>query len=394
MSWTVTPLCSGLSVPKRLIRSSVSGPPVYHIPMSMTDAHRLVTWFRANARPLPWRTTPRDPYRSLVSELMAQQTRMERVVPRFELFIRRFPTLGDLAAASTDEVLEAWSGLGYYRRARVLHRLAREVAAGSGELPTNAADLEKLPGIGPYTAAAVASMVFGESIPLMDGNVARVGARVLALAEDPRKQPGRRMILDWVRGLMNHAPPGEINEALMELGARVCTSSQPACESCPLAPACRSHIEGDPTAYPPPRQMREAIDVRWLAVIVQDRKGRWLLRKVIEGPILRGLWLPPFTEIDGTRSLDQQVSKLLPFDEVTTVESWKPIKHSITHRRIEVTPVRAAVDLTVDVPDGWSWADPATPNLPTSSLLGKLFKSVSTSPSTSFLPGREALEQK
>jgi A/G-specific adenine glycosylase len=362
--------------------------------MTMTDAHRLVTWFHANARPLPWRTTPRDPYRSLVSELMAQQTRMERVVPRFELFIRRFPTLGDLAAASRDEVLEAWSGLGYYRRARLLHRLAREVVAGNGELPTTAAELEKLPGIGPYTAAAVASIVFGESIPLMDGNVGRVGARVLALAEDPRKARGKAVILEWVSQMMSHAPPGEVNEALMELGARVCTSSQPACESCPMAPVCRSHIEGDPTAYPPPRQTRETIDVRWLAVIVQDQDGRWLLREVTEGPILRGLWLPPFTEIDDSRLLEEQVWELIPFQASGFVEFSKPIRHSITHRRIEVTPARFVVDHPVSVSMGWSWADPATPNLPTSSLLGKLFKSVSTSPSTSFLPGREAPGQK
>ncbi len=265
---------------------------------NVSDAIRLVSWFRANARPLPWRTEPRDPYHSLVSELMAQQTQLDRVVPRFEAFVRRFPNLRALAAATEDEVLEMWSGLGYYRRARLLHRLAGEVAAGSGELPTTAAELEALPGIGPYTAAAVASTVFGEVVPLMDGNVARVGARVLALAEDPRTKAGRIAVLDWVRDLMRDAPPGEVNEALMELGATICTPARPECRSCPLVEGCLACREDDPTAYPPPRRTRGSVEVQWLAVIIEDRDRRWLLRQVVEGPILKGLWLPPFTEID------------------------------------------------------------------------------------------------
>ena len=343
----------------------------------MGDARSLVRWFEANARSLPWRTTPRDPYRSLVSELMAQQTQLDRVVPRFETFVLRFPDLQALAAATEDEVLELWSGLGYYRRARLLHRLAREVEAGGGELPTSAAELERLPGIGPYTAAAVSSMVYGEAVPLMDGNVARVGARVLALDEDPRRKEGRAAVCDWVGGLMKDAPPGRVNEALMELGATICTPSQPGCDLCPLSADCRARGEGDPTVYPPPRQSRETVEVRWLAVIIEDPDGHWLLRQITGGPILQGLWLPPFVEIETTRPMDGQVLGLLPFDATPAIIFLKPIKHSITHRRIEVTPARVLVDHSVSVPAAWSWVDPAAPLLPTSSLLGKLLKSVS-----------------
>lgn len=343
----------------------------------MTAAPKLVLWFAQNARPLPWRTAPRNPYHSLVSELMAQQTQLDRVVPRYEAFVERFPNLRALAAATEEEVLELWSGLGYYRRARLLHRLALEVAAGGGELPRTAAGLETLPGIGPYTAAAVASTVFGEAVPLMDGNVARVGARVLALAEDPRTKAGRTVVLKWVRALMTDAPPGEVNEALMELGATICTPSQPNCERCPLVEGCSAHAEGDPTVYPPPRQTRESIEVHWLAVIIEDPDGRWMLRRVDEGPILKGLWLPPFSEIDSNRPLEEQVCELLPFEASSPIELSRPVRHSITHRRIEVTPARICIGHTVGVPKGWSWVDPADPKLPTSSLLAKLLSSVS-----------------
>ena len=351
---------------------------------NMSEADRLIAWFRANARLLPWRTAPRNPYHSLVSELMAQQTQLHRVVPRFEAFVERFPNLRALAAATEDEVLALWSGLGYYRRARLLHRLAREVAAGGGELPRTAAELQALPGIGPYTAAAVASTVFGEAVPLMDGNVARVGARVLALAEDPRTKAGRTVVLEWVRALMADAPPGEVNEALMELGAKICTPSQPKCDLCPLVEGCSGHEEDDPTVYPPPRRRRETIEVHWLAVVIEDSDGRWMLRRVDEGPILKGLWLPPFKEIDPNRGLEEQARGLAPFGVESPMEFFEPIKHSITHRRIEVTLGRTRVDHPVRVPDGWSWADPEKPNLPTSSLLAKLLAWVGGSPSASF----------
>ena len=356
----------------------------------MSTAARLVNWFRTNARPLPWRTEPREPYATLVSELMAQQTQLDRVVPKFAAFMRRFPTLPSLAAASEEEVVEMWSGLGYYRRARLLHRLAREVASSTGELPQNASDLEKLPGIGPYTAAAIASMVHGEAAPLMDGNVGRVGARVLAEPGDPRKGTAKRLVLDWVEELMVSASPGEVNEALMELGATICTPVRPDCERCPLADGCRARAEGDPEVYPPPRQSRPPIDLEWLAVVAEDRAGRWLLREVTDGPILRGLWLPPYAEIDVGKPIDEQVRRLLPFRSTATIEFAEPVKHSITHRRIEIRPARVRVDRPAVIPTRWSWVDPESPKLPTSSLLGKLRGAVFFSRPTSVFRGGSA----
>jgi A/G-specific adenine glycosylase len=342
----------------------------------VTDAERLVEWFRGVARPLPWRTRPRDPYRSLVAELMAQQTQLERVVPRFVEFIRRFPDLAALASAAEEEVVEAWSGLGYYRRARQLHRLALEVEASGGELPRTAAGLERLPGIGPYTAAAIASMVHGEPAPAVDGNIARVAARVLARADGARGANGRAAALAWVRGLLDGAPPGEVNEALMELGATVCRPAAPVCPACPLAGSCRARAAGDPTVFTPPRGVRETVELRWLAAIAVGSDGRWLLRRVDEGPILRGLWLPPLAEADAARRLAGQALELLPIEAAGPVSVLDPVRHSITYRRIEVVPgVLRGLD-PVDPPAGWLWADPRSPGLPTSSLLGKLRRAV------------------
>ncbi len=342
----------------------------------MSVAARLIAWFCANARRLPWREAPRDGYRTLVAELMAQQTRLDRVVPRFEAFMARFPSLGTLAAATEDEVLELWSGLGYYRRARLLHRLAREVGAAGGELPDTAARLAELPGIGPYTAAAIASMVHGEEVPVFDGNVARVGARVLALAGDPRRQPGKDAILSWVGEMLAVADPGEVNEALMELGATVCSPVGPRCDACPLAECCRAHAGGDPEAYPPPKRSRAPVDLRWLAAVAEDRDGRWLLRQVDDGPILRGLWLPPFSEIEAANEIERQGAGLLPFAIDRPWKRFDAVRHSITHRRIEVVPVRVVLDVPPAVSGQWRWADPRSPGLPTSSLLGKLVRAV------------------
>jgi len=348
--------------------------------MGGVSPRRLLRWYRAAARELPWRTVPRDPYRVLVSEFMLQQTQVERVVPRFAAFIAAFPSLRALAAAAEDEVLAVWSGLGYYRRARLLHRLAREVAVDGGSLRRPAAELARLPGIGPYTAAAVASLAFGERVPVLDGNTMRVGARVLGLATDPRSSSGRRRLAAWIEGLMADAgPPGAVNEALMELGATICTPLAPGCPSCPLAIACVARAEGRPEAYPPPRRRRETVALRWVAACCVDDGGRWLLRRVDEGPILRGLWLPPFAEAGDGEEPASIAARLLPGRSPSPrAEVLPPLRHSITHRRIEVVPVRLRARGSALPGDGWCWAEPAAPGVPTSSLLAKLAAAVAS----------------
>jgi len=339
----------------------------------MADATALIDWFRRNARVLPWRDEPRDPYRVVVSELMLQQTQVDRVVPRFEELVRRFPGWRQLAAASEDEVLAAWSGLGYYRRARLLHRLARDVVDAGGELPSTAAELEALPGIGPYTAAAVASLVHGERVPVLDGNVIRVASRQLGFDRNPRTADGRRTLGGWVDGLLGEGSAGVVNEALMELGATLCGPGSPDCGRCPIADGCRARLLGRPEAFPPGRRRRSTVELSWVAACCVDASGRWLLCRVTEGPILRGLWLPPLDDLlDGQRAADR-ATELMPFSLSARPRVLAPVRHSITHRRIQVIPVRLDVAATDGVGVDGRWVDPVNHRLPTSSLLDKLF---------------------
>lgn len=335
-------------------------------------ARPLLEWYRRNARTLPWRREPRRPYHVLVSEFMLQQTQVDRVVPRFESFVARFPTFEKLAGASENEVLEEWSGLGYYRRARMLHSLAREVMKLRDGFPQTAVELEKLPGIGPYTAAAVASLAFAEAEPVLDGNVIRVGTRIQAFEGDPRSARGRHRLELWVRSLMEGESPGQVNEALMELGATVCVPVRPDCERCPLRAGCEAMRQGRQEDLPPPRRRRATERVRWIAACVVTPDGVWLLRRVDAGPILRGLWLPPLKEFDGDVDPGQGALELVPFGAKSSPKHGDPVRHNITHRKIEVIPVRFEADRAELPSDAWRWIDPRDPGVPTSSLLAKL----------------------
>jgi A/G-specific adenine glycosylase len=340
--------------------------------MCGVSSQSLLEWYRTHARTLPWRRAVRDPYHVLVSEFMLQQTQVDRVVPRFESFVERFPTLESLAGASEEAVLAEWSGLGYYRRARMLHRLAREVVKGPAGLPRKFGELVKLPGIGPYTAAAVASLAFGEAEPVLDGNAIRVGARVLATEAAPRSSEGRRLLESWIFGLMEGQSPGEVNEALMELGATVCTPVEPGCHLCPLAAECRARALGRQEDFPAPRRRRATEGLRWAAACVVDEEGSWLVRRVDKGPILRGLWLPPLREIAEGADPVKAALRLVPFDTMSSPKLGGVVRHNITHRRIDVIPVRFEAARTKPPSDAWRWVRPKSPGLPTSSLLAKL----------------------
>jgi len=260
--------------------------------LSPRDA--LLAWFDRERRDLPWRRTS-DPWSIWISEVMLQQTQVSTVVPFFERFLARFPTPAALATASEEEVLALWSGLGYYRRARQLQAAARALVAAGG-VPRRAAALELFPGVGPYTAAAIASIAFGEAVPVLDGNVARVLARQLALADDPARSAARAALFAAARELLDEQRPGDSNQALMELGAIVCTPRAPRCDLCPLVAGCRAHAAGESERYPVRRPRARSEKHAWSAACV-TKAGRWLfVRRGEDAAILPGLWELPTIE--------------------------------------------------------------------------------------------------
>ena len=250
----------------------------------------LLAWFAENRRRLPFRDDP-DPWRVWVSEVMLQQTRVGAMLPRYRDFVARFPNPAALAAAEEDEVLAAWAGLGYYGRARALHRAARLLAAADRDVPGSAAELRELPGMGPYAAAAVASIAFGEPAAAVDGNVRRVLARVFRIAGDPRRSAFDRRVRERADALMaadGAGDPGEWNQALMELGALVCSPRRPRCGDCPLEPWCGARAEGTEQAYPERAPRSSTALVRTARAVVEDGAGRVLLVRRRQSP-LRGL---------------------------------------------------------------------------------------------------------
>ncbi len=253
----------------------------------------LVDWYRAHARDLPWRREP-TPYRVLLSELMCQQTRVQTALPYFERFTSRWPTLGDLAEAQEDEVLEAWAGLGYYRRARSLHAAVRAAHARGGLPPTEEA-LRELPGIGPYTAGAIASIAFGQPAAAVDGNVERVLSRWDRGPEAPWSASGKRALQVRARGLHDGRRPedhaGELTQALMELGARVCTPRGPQCGACPVASRCGARAHGEEERWPRTRPRREPTPIAAAVALIRDQGRVLLARRPAEG-LLAGLWEP------------------------------------------------------------------------------------------------------
>ena len=305
---------------------------------------------------------------------MAQQTQIDRVVPAWTAFVARFPSLESLAAASEDEVLQAFTGLGYYRRARSLHAAAREIVA-AGRWPTTFAELRRLPGVGAYTAAAVAAFCFDGSEPPVDGNVARVAARFGAFALPLGSPALARRAREFAARLFADAQSQSVFEALMELGASVCTPTAPRCTACPLRRGCAAAASGSVAAYPLPRPQRAVEGHRWAVLWLERPDRRVLLSRVGPGRLLAGLWLPPFVELaDGADAAGAARSLARLAGHAGRLARVEAIRHSITHRRIEVAPFVGAVTSfgVGERREGWGWHDPDRLTVGTSSLLAKL----------------------
>ena len=292
----------------------------------MSFATDLLTWYDANKRTLPWRGT-RDPYRVWLSEIMLQQTQTETVKGYYARFLERFPTVFDLASAEEDAVLKLWEGLGYYSRARNLHAASKVIAfEHGGAFPRDAAGLSKLPGIGPYAANAIASIAYGEPAPALDGNQARVLSRVLAW-EEALKTPFD--LLSPALELISRDRPGDYNQALMDLGAMVCTPRQARCGTCPVSGHCRAFAEDAALDFPrkPAPVAKKA--QRW-TILLMEMDGKLLVRRRPKGLLGR---LYEFVPIEGHFGMDELPAALsaLGFSEVEILEHLPDSRHVFTH---------------------------------------------------------------
>ncbi|MBK8980631.1 MAG: A/G-specific adenine glycosylase [Planctomycetes bacterium] len=301
-------------------------------------AARLLAWYDRARRTLPWRDCG-DPWLTWVSEIMLQQTRVEVVLDAFPRFAERFPDPASLAAASDDELHAAWRGLGYYRRARLLRDGARQVVdRHAGRVPADPAALGALAGIGDYTRAAIASIAFGVALPAIDGNVERVLARHALLEDDVKTAVGRRRLRELASARLAADRPGDFNQALMDLGATVCTPRRPRCADCPVAADCAARAAGRQQELPklPPR--RAAVPVTARAVLVRDRQGRVLAARIPAGEVNEGqLELPtPGVLVHQPRTgteLDRALLARYGARLAVGAERAR-VQHGITHHRI------------------------------------------------------------
>ena len=304
---------------------------------------RLLTWFQGNARlDLPWRKT-RDPYSIWVSEAMLQQTQVVTVIPYYHRFLKKFPTVKALAKAPLSDVLDCWSGLGYYSRARNLHAAAqRVVQEHAGRIPKEVDQLLKLPGVGRYTAGAVASIAYDRPAPILDGNVIRVLSRHFGIQEDPRRPSIRKVLWELSATLVPKGSPGQFNQALMELGALVCTPRAPNCPVCPLSLSCRAFSRGIQEEIPPRRIGLRKKRIRYVCGIIERKRSILLARRPFSG-LLAGLWEFPGGEVGSresgreslTRHLRQRLGVHLKPDGFLAIQ-----KQTLTHRKLEIRAFR------------------------------------------------------
>lgn len=272
---------------------------------------------------------------------MLQQTRVETAIPYYQRFLARFPDVASLAAAEEAEVLALWSGLGYYRRCRGLLAAAREIVAAGGALPRSARELERLPGIGPYTAAAIASIAFAEPVPVLDGNVERVVCRYSARRAGAKLRSDRAALLAIAAGLLDPQRPGDSNQALMELGATVCTPRAPRCPACPLADSCRAHAQGAAESYPAAAARPAVERVRQLVAFVEERGRVLLFRRSPSAGQLAGLWEFPAIDLDGSLAPEAQLAS--GFGGLWTLgEEMVRLRHAITTRSFAIEVRRAS----------------------------------------------------
>lgn len=304
-------------------------------------SQRLLRWFDAHGRKdLPWKQDS-NPYRIWVSEIMLQQTQVATVIPYYRRFIQHFPALPALAQAPLDEVLELWTGLGYYARARNLHRAARQVwETGGGELPTTLEGLMELPGIGRSTAGAILALALAQRHPILDGNVKRVLARQDVIRDWPGRPEVEKQLWQRAEELLPQSRIADYTQAIMDLGATVCTRRRPRCPYCPVRESCLAHAQGNPEAYPGPRPRRRLPLRATCMLLLLNDQGEVLLERRPPAGIWGGLWsfpeCPPQIEVN--RWCREQLG--WPIEKV---ELWPPLRHHFTHFTLDIQPILARI---------------------------------------------------
>jgi A/G-specific adenine glycosylase len=340
----------------------------------MLSSHRLairrkiLRWYDQNKRDLPWRRS-RDPYVIWIAETMLQQTQVKTVMPYFEKFLTAFPTVEDLARAPRPRVLRHWSGLGYYRRAVNLHRAARQIIQRhGGQLPQESEQLKALAGIGDYTAGALLSIAFNRPYAAVDGNVRRVLSRLCGFDDERRVRRGADVLVPATR-------PGDFNQAMMELGATVCTPRTPRCPDCPLRSICAAVLRPSAAITAKGNNRKRSIDVVWPLAIVH-RGSKILLRRRAAGGLLAGLWEIPGGELARRQPIAPALAHHLP--SAVNLDHAKRIgviRHAITHRRIRapVYLIEASENREITLPGPrWRWVKLGKlPALATSAMTAK-----------------------
>jgi len=328
----------------------------------------LLNWYYQNARRLPWRTPPQngmqlDPYKVWVSEIMLQQTRVDTVIPYYLRWIDQFPNIESLARASQDEVLILWEGLGYYSRARNLHRAARLVAREfNGDLPQDVDQLLQLPGVGAYTAGAIASIAFGKDESAIDGNVRRILARFYNLTEPVGSTKFKNQIRELVEMILPSGHAGDFNQALMDLGSMVCTAHQPVCSQCPLKSECMAHALHVELKRPV-KKKRKAVPHLTAAAAVISFEKKVLIDKHGDTKLLGGMWGFPEYDLQVDDNLKSELSKMIKDTyalEVQVNDLLGIYKHAYTHFRVTMHAYLCGVMETEDFSragDSLHWVD-------------------------------------
>ena len=321
-------------------------------PSAVTDAHldvfqgALVDWYLDVKRAMPWRETD-DPYRIWVSEIMLQQTRVDQARPYYKRFVEAFPTVEDLAAAELDAVLNRWEGLGYYSRARYLHRAAQMIVEDfDGAVPDTYDAIRELPGVGPYTAAAVLSIAYQKPHGVLDGNVTRVLTRVFAIEDDATKSRTKRRLQALADALVDPKQPGAFNQALMELGATICTPRAPSCDACPVQPVCTAHEMETQEDYPVTPKKKPVPHHDIAVGLVFNKAGDILIQRRPEDGLLGGLWEFPGGKREDGEALADTCRRELREEvgiEVADVTPFYTLNHAYSHFKITLHAFRCRI---------------------------------------------------